>query len=63
MIIAAQKAKTAPVDLTYRFSRPQAEPGLWLPDAVAGAVSASLADGATYLDLLGDAVEVIHLTP
>ena len=61
LIIAAQKACTAPPGLTYRFSRPQAEPGLWLPDAIAGAVSASLANDAPYLDLLGGTVEVIHL--
>jgi hypothetical protein len=40
----ARRAQTAAPELTYSFSRPQNEPLLWVADALAGAISAHIAD-------------------
>lgn len=54
-IFRAQRAGHASRSLSYRFATPYREPLLWVPDAVAGAVSASYADGMDkYLDRLAD---------
>jgi hypothetical protein len=55
-IAHAQRASLASPTLHYGFQRPHEEPLLWLPDAIAGAATASLAEGADYLKELGDAV-------
>lgn len=55
-ILAAQRARRASPDLAYRFARAIEEPLLWLADALAGATSAHVADGADYLDRLGGIV-------
>ena len=48
-IIQAQKAGWASESLRYRFTRPKEEPLLWLPDSIAGALSASrAAEGDAY---------------
>jgi hypothetical protein len=39
-VVAAQRAGNADPVLRYSFARPLEEPLLWLPDAIAGAVSA-----------------------
>ena len=44
-ILGAQRAGVASPDLIYRHGQPKLEPLLWLPDAIAGAVGMSLADG------------------
>lgn len=49
----ARRAGRASSQLSYRFDRPSAEPLLWFPDAVAGALAAHLADGdSSYLGQL-----------
>lgn len=49
----ARRAQRAAPGLTYAFNRPQAEPLLWVADAVAGAVATHLADGNSgYVGLL-----------
>ncbi len=42
-ILDARHAGLAPADLLYRFEAPKAEPLLWVPDAIAGAVGLHLA--------------------
>lgn len=44
-ILGAQRAGVASDRLSYRHARPKGEPLLWLPDALAGAVGMSVADG------------------
>lgn len=44
-ILGAQRAGVAAPDLVYRHGQPKLEPPLWLPDAIAGAIGMSLADG------------------
>jgi len=51
-ILAAQRAKRASPALAYRFSRAIEEPILWMADALAGAVTAEMTDGAAYLERL-----------
>ena len=54
LIARAQRRQEAPAAMTYRFERPYDHPLLWVPDAVAGAVAHSFADGVDrYLDHLG----------
>lgn len=54
-IARAQRSGHADQKLSYRFGSP-GNPLLWVPDAIAGAVSSSFADGVdTYLDWLGEA--------
>lgn len=49
----ARRAGTAGAQLTYAFSRPQGEPLLWMADALAGAISAHVADAnSAYLEQL-----------
>lgn len=55
-ILAAQRARRASQDLTYRFARAIDEPVLWMADALAGAATAQIADGPAYLDRLADIV-------
>lgn len=62
-ILRAQKAGRAPAELTYPFERPSAEPLLWLPDAVAGAVAAGLTGDAGYLERLGKWVAISEIDP
>lgn len=62
-IIQAKKAKRAAESLIYRFERPDAEPLLWLPDAVAGAVSAAEAQEHRYLDLLRERITTRRIAP
>ena len=45
----ARRAKVASPALRYRFGRPKDEPLLWIPDAIAGAISALEADPAFAL--------------
>ena len=62
IIAAAQRSRRAPRELRYRHERPDVEPLLWFPDAVAGAVSAHLAgDTNRYLDRLADTVRVVDV--
>jgi len=52
-IMWAQKAGWASADLRYGFARPRDEPLLWVADAMAGAVSADLAEESdSYLKAL-----------
>jgi hypothetical protein len=60
-IAFAQRARAASPILRYRFERPHHEPLLWLADAIAGAATASLADGAPYLKHLGDRVRRVDV--
>ncbi|WP_432883833.1 hypothetical protein ACQPYH_42610 [Kribbella sp. CA-245084] len=46
-------------ELTVRFARPAGEPLLWLPDAVAGAMSAAVLGEARWLGAM-DSVVTIH---
>lgn len=62
-ILDAQRARRASPNLTYRFARAMDEPILWMADALAGAASAQVADGATYLDLLGDIITRTDIGP
>ena len=63
-IIAAQRAGRASPELVYRFDRAIDEPLLWMADALAGAASAQVADGADYyLDLLGGIVTRTDIGP
>jgi hypothetical protein len=56
----ARRARAASPELTYAFSRPRAEPLLWVADALAGAISAHVADAnSAYLDRLS--VELLTL--
>lgn len=49
----ARRAKQAAPQLTYAFSRPQAEPLLWVADALAGAISAQVAEAnSAYIEQL-----------
>lgn len=57
------QAKQAAESLIYRFERPDAEPLLWLPDAVAGAVSAAEAQERRYLDLLRERITTRRIVP
>lgn len=52
-IIAAQQSQIASKDLRYGFAWAREEPLLWLPDALAGAVSRHLAgEGSEYYRLV-----------
>ncbi len=52
-IAHAQRSKTAPPGLAYRFAWPHDEPLLWIADALASATGASLATSGTgYLERL-----------
>lgn len=63
-VVTAQKAGRAPQDLVYRHERPEKEPLLWLPDAVAGAVASSLYDSASrYLKPLRDQLSITEVRP
>lgn len=44
-ILGAQRVGVAAPDLVYRHGQPKLEPLLWLPDAIAGAIGMSIADG------------------
>ena len=57
-VVTAQKAGNSDPTLRYSFARPLEEPLLWLPDAIAGAVSACevepagvFADAVAYLPI------------
>lgn len=51
----AQRSGHAQRQLVYGFDSPQKNPLLWVPDAIAGAVGSSFADGIDdYLEQLGD---------
>ncbi len=64
IIAAAQRAHRAPASLRYSHAQPSAEPLLWLPDAVAGAVSAHVAgETSRYLEALGERVQLVDLAP
>lgn len=56
LILQAQEAGIASPDLRYRHARPKEEPLLWLPDAVAGAVSSDEVEATNYVGALGDIV-------
>ncbi len=60
-ILAGQKAGQVPADLRYAFEQPSREPLLWLPDVVAGVVSAVRA-GLPGLSLaaLGPSVSLVE---
>ncbi|MGH9102826.1 MAG: hypothetical protein ACRDYD_07585 [Acidimicrobiales bacterium] len=63
-IVRAQKARSADPDLSYVFRRPLEEPLLWLADAAASAISASLAEGAGYLaQLPAGQVRLVEIDP
>jgi len=49
-IANAQRAGVAAKTMRYRFERPEEEPMLWIPDAVAGAASAQVTGETPYLD-------------
>lgn len=49
----ARRAQTASPELTYAFSRPRDEPLLWVADALAGSISAQIAEGnSAYIEQL-----------
>ena len=61
-VAVAERAAHVRAPVRYAFLAPTEEPLLWLPDCVAGAATRALADGdTTYLDLLGERVEVVTL--
>ena len=63
-IIRSQKRGAASERLHYTFSQPGEEPLLWLADALAGAVSATLAGRGDYIDLLpSEHLMVIEVDP
>lgn len=62
-IAHAQRACRASPTLHYGFERPHEEPLLWLADAIAGAATASLVEGADYLKQLGDEVHRTDVRP
>lgn len=49
-IANAQRAGVVAKTVRYRFERPEREPILWIPDAIAGAASAQVAGETPYLD-------------
>lgn len=62
-ILGAQRAGVASEGLRYRHARPKDEPLLWLPDALAGAIGTSIADGdQELLRLLPHALCNLHRT-
>ena len=62
-ISRAQRARQASPSLHYGFAKPATEPVLWMADALAGAATGSLVDGAPYLDVLGNRVRIASLEP
>lgn len=65
-ILDAKQAGLTSLDLLYRFEAPKAEPLLWVPDAIAGAVGLHLAGvDSTYYDrlTLGALSVVVRRTP
>lgn len=58
----AQRAGKASSGLRFDFARPNDQCLLWLPDAVAGAVSAAFADGQVGgVEQLGECLQVLVL--
>jgi len=57
----ARRAKWAAAAVTYGFDRADDEPLLWIADALAGAISAHLAEGdATYLEELPEGLVTLR---
>jgi hypothetical protein len=59
LVDSARRKRLISQELTVQFARPAGEPLLWLPDAVAGAMSASVLGEERWLAAM-DAVVTIH---
>jgi hypothetical protein len=59
LVDSARRKRSISHDLQVRFARPAGEPMLWLPDAVAGAMSASVLGEERWLAAMA-AVVTIH---
>ncbi|MCL2780065.1 MAG: hypothetical protein FWD74_00975 [Actinomycetia bacterium] len=66
LVAALRKTGTVPHSLSYDFAKPagaEAEPMLWIPDAVAGVVGTARKTGdRTLRDILGNTITEINLT-
>jgi hypothetical protein len=56
LVDAARKKRLISPDLTVHFARPDVEPLLWLPDAVAGAVNAAILGESRWLIMLSELI-------
>ena len=61
VIAASQRASQSRQGLRYSFAWSKQEPLLWLPDALAGAVTAAAAGDPEYLAMFGTAVTRIDI--
>jgi hypothetical protein len=59
LVDSARRKRLISHELQVRFARPTGEPMLWLPDAVAGAMSASVLGEERWLDAMA-AVVTVH---
>ena len=58
LIDSARRKRLISHDLTVTFARPSEDPMLWLPDAVAGAMSAVVLEEDRWLTAMGEAITV-----
>jgi hypothetical protein len=61
VIEAGKRANRIRKGLRYSFARPKEEPLLWLPDALAGAVTTAAAGDPEYLTTFGTAVTRVDI--
>lgn len=63
LVVAAQKAGKASASLAYSFGYPLEEPLLWIPDALAGAITAAWCEGLpAHLKVLGSLLEPVQIS-
>ncbi len=58
LVDSARRKRLISHDVVVTFGRPAAEPMLWLPDAVAGAMSAALSGEDRWLTAIDDVITV-----
>lgn len=61
--VAEGEARSPWSDLSYKFAQADAEPSLWLADAVAGAVSAAECGNTYCADMLGALLVRTYIEP
>lgn len=61
LVDSARRKRLVSPEVQVRFARPVGEPMLWLPDAVAGAMSAAVLGEGRWLAALGAVVTVHHV--
>ncbi len=61
MVVSMRGSKAIPAGLRVDFDRPLAEPMLWLPDVVAGTVTARRRGRSEWFDRLSGSMELIEV--